>query len=151
MQQLFSKVDLIMVLGVSPRGWSYDEQTPCLGNWGERLDKLKLCRLVKCPKGKASLAKQVLLSLPALGVLKTPHCYSHPKILILSRFSAHLKRCSGMIITRENRTAATATAKSLQSCPTLCDPIDSSPLGSSVPGILQARILEWVAISLSNA
>ena len=44
-----------------------------------------------------------------------------------------------------------ATAKSLQLCPTLCDPIDSSPLGSSVPGILQARILEWVAISFSNA
>ena len=42
-------------------------------------------------------------------------------------------------------------AKSLQSCPTLCDPIDGSPLGSSVPRILQARILEWVAISFSNA
>ena len=47
--------------------------------------------------------------------------------------------------------AAAAAAKSLQSCPTLCDPIDSSPLGSSVPGILQAGILEWVAISFSNA
>ena len=46
---------------------------------------------------------------------------------------------------------AAAAAKSLQSCPTLCDPIDGSPLGSSVPGILQARILEWVAISFSNA
>ena len=46
--------------------------------------------------------------------------------------------------------AATA-AKSLQSCPTLCDPIDGSPPGSPVPGILQARILEWVAISFSNA
>ena len=46
----------------------------------------------------------------------------------------------------------TATAaKSLQSCLTLCDPIDGSPLGSSVPGILQARTLEWVAISFSNA
>ena len=44
-----------------------------------------------------------------------------------------------------------AAAKSLQSCPTLCDPIDSSPLGSPVPGILQARTLEWVAISFSNA
>ena len=44
-----------------------------------------------------------------------------------------------------------AAAKSLQSCPTLCDPIDGSPPGSSVPGILQARILEWVAISFSNA
>ena len=44
-----------------------------------------------------------------------------------------------------------AAAKSLQSCLTLCDPIHSSPLGSSVPGILQARTLEWVAISFSNA
>ena len=47
--------------------------------------------------------------------------------------------------------AAAAAAKSLQSCPTLCDPIDGSPLGSSVPGTLQARTLEWVAISFSNA
>ena len=45
----------------------------------------------------------------------------------------------------------TATAKSLQSCPTLCDPIDGSPPGSPVPGILQAGTLEWVAISFSNA
>ena len=44
-----------------------------------------------------------------------------------------------------------AAAKSLQSCPTLCDPTDGSPPGSSVPGILQARILQWVAISFSNA
>ena len=44
-----------------------------------------------------------------------------------------------------------AAAKSLQSCPTLCDPIDGSPPASPVPGILQARILEWVAISFSNA
>ena len=44
-----------------------------------------------------------------------------------------------------------AAAKSLQSCPTLCDPIDGSPTGSPVPGILQARTLEWVAISLSSA
>ena len=47
--------------------------------------------------------------------------------------------------------AAVAAAKSLQQCPTLCDPIDSSPPGSPVPGILQARALEWVAISFSNA
>ena len=47
--------------------------------------------------------------------------------------------------------AAAAAAKSLQSCPTLCDPIDGSPPGSAVPGILQARTLEWVAISFSNA
>ena len=46
---------------------------------------------------------------------------------------------------------AAAAAKSLQSCPTLRDPIDGSPPGSAVPGILQARTLEWVAISFSNA
>ena len=51
---------------------------------------------------------------------------------------------------RLNRAAA-AAAKSLQSCPTLCDPIDGSPTGPAVPGILQARILEWVAISFSSA
>ena len=45
----------------------------------------------------------------------------------------------------------TATTKSLQSCPTLCDPIDGSPSGSPVSGILQARTLEWIAISFSNA
>ena len=45
---------------------------------------------------------------------------------------------------------AAAAAKLLQSCPTLCDSIDGSPLGSSVPGILQARVLEWVAIAFSN-
>ena len=46
---------------------------------------------------------------------------------------------------------AAAAAASLQSCPTLCDPIDGSPRGSPVPGILQARTLEWVAMSFSNA
>ena len=46
---------------------------------------------------------------------------------------------------------ATATATPLQPCPTLCDPIEGSLLGSSVPGILQARILEWVAVAFSNA
>ena len=47
--------------------------------------------------------------------------------------------------------AAAAATKSLQSCPTLSNPIDGSPPGSPVPGILQARTLEWVAISFSNA
>ena len=49
------------------------------------------------------------------------------------------------------RAAAAAALKSLQSCPTLCTPMDGSPPDSSVPGILQARTLEWVAISFSNA
>ena len=52
---------------------------------------------------------------------------------------------------KTRRAIATATAKSLQSCLALCDPIDGSPPGSSAPGILQARTLEWAAISFSNA
>ena len=51
----------------------------------------------------------------------------------------------------EESRAAAAAAKSLQSCPTLCGPIDGSPPGSPVPGILQARVMEWVAISFSSA
>ena len=50
-----------------------------------------------------------------------------------------------------SNTAAAAATKLLQTCPTLCDPIDGSPPGSAIPGILQARTLEWVAISFSNA
>ena len=58
-----------------------------------------------------------------------------------------------MVIKREGSDIkfAAAAAKSLQSCPTLCDPIDGSPPGSAIPGILQARTLEWVATSFSNA
>ena len=57
----------------------------------------------------------------------------------------------GNWVTHDNSTTTTATTtKSLQSCPTLCDPRDGSPPGSPIPGILQARILEWVAISFSN-
>jgi len=65
-----------------------------------------------------------------------------PCSYILSSYSSYLVRRD------DERTAA---AKSLQLCPTLCDPIDSSPPGSPIPGILQARTLEWVAISFSNA
>ena len=62
-----------------------------------------------------------------------------------------MSECSYSLILSLPQFAAAAAAKSLQSCLTLCDPIDSSPPGSPVPGILQARTLEWVAISSSNA
>ena len=65
-----------------------------------------------------------------------------------------LKDKNHMIISTDAEKAfdkIAAAAKSLQSCLTLCDPIDGSPPGSAVPGILQARTLEWVAISFSNA
>ena len=58
---------------------------------------------------------------------------------------------NGAVSLQWNTAAAAAAAKSLQSCSTLCDPIDGSSPGSPVPGILQARTLEWVAISFSNA
>ena len=63
----------------------------------------------------------------------------------------HLKQIGKMKKLNTWMPHATAAAKSLQSCPTLCDPTDRSPPGSPVPGILQARTLEWVAISFSNA
>ena len=55
------------------------------------------------------------------------------------------------LVSERSAAAAAAAAKSLQSCPTLCDPVDGSPPGSCVHGILQARVLEWVAISFSDA
>ena len=55
------------------------------------------------------------------------------------------------VIGTHDAAAAAAAAKLLQLCPTLCDPIDGSPPGSPIPGIIQARTLEWVAISFSNA
>ena len=61
-----------------------------------------------------------------------------------------LSRLVIAFLPRRSVTAA-AAAKSLQSCLTLCDPIDGSPSGSAIPGILQARTLEWVAISFSSA
>ena len=70
----------------------------------------------------------------------------------------YLSICLYLFITHTQRhillllfSAAAAAAKSLQSCPTLCDPIDGSPPGSPITGILQARTLEWVVISFSNA
>ena len=62
-----------------------------------------------------------------------------------------MQGCLNQLQTKAVQHLAAAAAKSLQSCPTLCDPIDGSPPGSPVPGILQARILEWVAISFSSA
>ena len=58
---------------------------------------------------------------------------------------------NAVLCEEDKQIVAATAAKSLQLCPTLCDPIDGSPPGSPVPGILQARIVEWVAISFSNA
>ena len=74
--------------------------------------------------------------------------YPYP---ILTYFVPFIHFVMGLLEAWQCAAAAAAAAKSLQSCPTLCDPIDSSPPSSPVPGILQARTLEWVAISFSNA
>ena len=81
------------------------------------------------------------------SLLSLPRAQVHLLIRELRSHKVHStdkKRCSTSLV-------IAAAAKLLQSCPTLCDPRDGSPPGSSVPGILQARTLEWVAISFSNA
>ena len=74
----------------------------------------------------------------------------HRSVFIpISKYNA--KECSNYpTVVLISHAAPAAVAKSLQSCLTLCDPIDGSPPGSHIPGILQARILEWVVISFSN-
>ena len=91
-----------------------------------------------------------------LGEKKDEHKYEHENCTF-SWLSISLSLFLEIFLPRRflnthmRRYAATAAAKSRQSCPTLCDPIDSSPRGSPVPGILQARTLEWVAISFTSA
>ena len=93
-------------------------------------------------------SKASILLHSALFIVQLSHPYmTTGKTIALTRWTFVDKVMSLLF----NMLSAAAAAKSLQSCPTLCDPIDSSPLGSSVPGILQARILEWVAISFSNS
>ena len=72
-------------------------------------------------------------------------------LMILRLNNSGISRKMQMRHVLRGRTEAAAAAESLQLCPTLCDPRDSSPPGSPVPGILQARTLEWVVISSSNA
>ena len=72
------------------------------------------------------------------------------KTIALTRWT-FVGKVMSLLFNMLSAAAAAAAAKSLQTCPTLCDPIDSSPPGSPVPGILQARTLEWVAISFCSA
>ena len=105
-----------------------------------------------------TVARQVPLSMEfsrqeycSVLPLPTPGCLPDPGIKPTSL--ASLALTNGFFTTWlvQTNSAAAAGAKLLQSCPTLCDPIDGSPPGSPIPGILQARTLEWVAISFSNA
>ena len=77
--------------------------------------------------------------------------HNDQRVNLRRRYNNYKYICTQHRSTAICKTNAAAAAKSLQSCPTLCDPIDGSPPGSPVPGILQARTLDWVAISFSNA
>ena len=80
------------------------------------------------------------------------HCMSLGKCLFRSSICFFIGLLGFVVVVvTELYAAAAAAAKSLQSCPTLCDPTDGGPPGSPVPGILQARTLEWFVISFSNA
>ena len=80
-----------------------------------------------------------------------PVLLSRYLLVVHSKYSSVYMSIPNSHLSRPPILPPAAAAKSLQSCPTLCDPIDSSPPGSPVPDILQARTLEWVAISFSNA
>ena len=84
------------------------------------------------------------------GIKKNNH-HCKPKFIEISRAEAPDSLGIRSTRDREEVVQLQKHVKSLQSCPTLCDPIDGSPPGAPVPGILQARTLEWVAISFSNA
>ena len=90
-------------------------------------------------------SRQLLLLIPALPPISQHIKQPAPSPQRPITHSIESKR------TAAAAAAAAASANSLQSCPTLCDPIDGSPPGSPVPGILQARTLGWVAVSFSNA
>ena len=98
--------------------------------------------LVPVSRGHSSLFAKRVVSSAYLRLLMFL-----PAILILACASSSLE----FLMRYSAAATVAAAAKSLQSCPTLCDPIDGSPPGSTIPGTLQARTLEWVAISFSNA
>ena len=101
----------------------------------------------KCPSlEKSNHSSEFCVSHSFLFILVLSHLYVC--LYIPHQLANYLMKMFCLCCTAS---AAPAAAKSLQSCPTLCDPIDGSPPGSPVPGILQARTLEWVAISFSNA
>ena len=102
--------------------------------------------LLQCMKVKVkSLSRVRLLATPWTAACQAPPSMGFSR----QEYWSGVPLPSRLVINFFPR--STATAKLLQSCPTLCDPTDGSPPGSPVPGILQARTLEWVAISFSNA
>ena len=102
-----------------------------------------------CTQMIASSVFSSVQSLDCVRLFVTPWIAAHQASLSITISQTSLKLKSIKLDSPNENT--TTTTKLLQSCPTLCDPIDGSPPGSAIPGILQTRTLEWVAISFSNA
>ena len=138
-----------------------------VGSWNVRLSGLKLQTRLVCHSTGLVTGENKMLYASSLGFWSTRHSFYwmfppqnwpreaaevHLRTHRIS-FQSFLSLVGTCSSPHSNSSSAysAAAAKSLQSCPTLCDPRDSSPPGSPIPGILQARTLEWVAISFSNA
>ena len=110
-----------------------------------------------CQWGPWSVTEALIPSLLNPQVSSLQNCHFYPvintmgKTLRQCKYPIPLRLSTNGLSIHDRCWPAAATAKSLQSCLILCDPTDGSPSGSPVPGILQARTLEWVAISFSNA
>ena len=118
-----------------------------LGSFPSRMMKISTWKFQSTP----------LLIFMVCSFMKVAHCYQFSPVILVVYMKCEFFRvgeeCNLLAISKKTTgmNNLAATAKLLQSCPTLCDPIDGSPPGFPVPGILQARTLEWVAISFSIA
>ena len=108
---------------------------------------VRLCNPMDCSSPRSSV--HVIFQAEYWSELPCPPSGDHPNPGIEpTSLKSPVFQESSLLLTPP--AAAAVAAKSLQTCPTLCDPIDSSPKGSALPGILQARTLEWVVIFFSN-
>ena len=120
---------------------------------------MSMCRIVSCVVGRGCLLWSVcsfdktLLALICFILYSKAALACYSRYLLTAYFCIAVKRTFWGVLVLEGLVGlhAAVAAKSSQSCPTLCDPIGGSPPESPIPGILQARTLEWVAISFSNA
>ena len=136
MQSQFSSVAHHVQLFVTP--WTAACQASLLNNSWSLLKLMSINSVIP--------SNHLILCLPLLLLSSI-----FPSIRVFSNESVLRITCPKYWSFSLTISPSNESAKSLQSCPTLCDPIDGSPPGSSAPGILQARTLEWVAISFSNA
>ena len=148
--RVFSKESALCITW--PKYWSFSFNiSPSSGHSGLISFRMDWWDLLAVQRTFKSLlqhhsSKASILQLSAFFIVQLSHPYlTTGKIIALTIWTFVGKVMSLLF------NILSAAAKSLQSCPTMCDPIDSSPPGSPVPGILQSRTLEWVAISFSNA